>query len=322
MPGWLIVAMIFAAGALILGVIAFFMRGRMEEEEVERPRMRGARVASYEEPEPEYRMVKGDPHELFGPVRAVAFVCLGLALLFTAISSVHTVPTRNVGIVTEFNKHTGKTTGAGFQVTWPWQKVEDWDSSRQYFDHLNEQTCVQVRITGLQTACLEVRVEWETIAKEAPNQWASFRKDFKFFEKNRVNGNFTDSLNAVWREHDPIANVNKDTAVITPVDTRQYIEPFKAEVNKRIGDDVKVISVTFGFIHYNDATQKTIEQFQSKVMEARNLEQDLKNAETRRQITEKNKQRDPLTWCLEQAEKNGKEPGYCFGPPQPVRPVQ
>lgn len=321
MPGWFIAALVFAALGIIAGVFAFLFRPRMEEEEIT-PRRRGARVAGYEDDEQQYRMVREEQGEASVIARIATGICIGLALLFTLISSVHTVPTRNVGIVTEANKHTGETTGAGLQVTLPWQKVEDWDASRQYFDHLDEKTCVQVRITGLQTACLEIRVEWETIVKEAPNQWAAFRKDFKFFEKNRVNGNFTDALNAVWREHDPIANVNKDTAVITPVDTRQYIEPFKAEVSKRIGNDVNVVSVTTGFIHYNEATQKTIEQFQSKVMEARNLEQDLKNAETRRQITEKNKARDPLTWCLEQAEKNGKEPGYCFGPPQPVRPVQ
>lgn len=288
MPIWFGISIFCATVAVGAALVAFFSRNRSAPPQAEK-------------------------------AAGLSIIAAILAGIFSLVSSVHTVPTKNVGIVTQFNKHTGANTGAGLKWTAPWQKVEDWNASRQSYDHLDEKTCVQVRIVGLQTACVEVLIEWQVKPDRAPEQWANYRKSFDYFTSKRVVPNITDSLNAVFREHDPIANVDSETAVIKPVDTRQYIEPTRTDLSNRIGDDINVLAVTFGFIHYNEATQKTIEAFQSKVMEARNLQQDEKNAETRARITGKNSARDKQAWCLEIAEEKGKEPGFCLGGGNPTQ---
>ncbi|HEX5596523.1 MAG TPA: stomatin, partial [Micromonosporaceae bacterium] len=57
-----------------------------------------------------------------------------------------------------------------------------------------------------------------------------------------------------------------------------------------------------------------IKAFQDKIAQTRNLEQDRKNADIQKQITETNAKVDKVTRCLEIAEKNGTNPGLCINP--------
>lgn len=247
----------------------------------------------------------------------VLTVLCGLLLIN---ASANIVPTKNVGIVTEFKKDTGATTGAGWAWVKPWQKIDSWEASRQTYDHLDEKRCVQVRIVGLQTACVEIKIEYSTKADQAPEQWASYKEhDFNLFIGRRIDPNLTNAVNVAYETHNPLSNVDVKTGVVNPPPKAPFVEGIRAEVEKTIGADVTVHSVVIGFVHYNEDTQKSIEAYQQKVLEARNLAVDLQNAETRRQITAKNSQRDLRAWCLEIAEKQGKEPGFCFGGGTPVQ---
>jgi hypothetical protein len=248
-----------------------------------------------------------------------AIVAAVLGLLFTLFSSAHTVPTRNVGIVTSFNKPTGEVTGAGLKWTAPWEKVQDWDASRQTFDHKHQNRCVQVRIVGLQGACVEVQIEWQAHVDKAPEQWASYKRDFKQFVDRRVDPNMTGALNDVFADHDPLSNVDKTTGVIKPVNTAALVDPLRANVEQRIGGDVQILGIVFGFVHYDEKTQQQIEAFQQKILENRNLQQESKNADVRKEISGKNAQVDPITRCLEIAAQHGKEPGLCLGGGTPVQ---
>lgn len=248
-----------------------------------------------------------------------------IALTLTVIAAAWTVPQRNIGIVTSANKATGETTGAGWHWTAPWKKIEDWDASRQSYDHLGnreseDKRCIDVRITGMDTACVEVLVEWETQSGKASEQWASYRKNFDFFVSKRVDPNLKDAVAAAFRSHDPTKNVDVKTAAIVPIAMTDFKAPLESEIISRIGMDIKVLSVTFGQIHYSTETQNTINAFRAKVMEARNLEQDEKNAETRKRISDKNSQVDPVTRCLEiAAQKPDSEPGLCLGGGNPTQ---
>lgn len=258
-----------------------------------------------------------------------------LFVLGMLVAAGWTVPARNVGIVTQGNKavthkvdgkEVNRTTGAGWHWTKPWQKIEDWDASRQSYDHLGgpgnkENSCVSTVITGMDTACVEVLVEWETKAENAYEQWASYKKDFDFFKSRRVEPNIKDAVSAVFRSHDPTKNVDTSSAdaAIVPVAMKDFKQPLMNEISSRIGADIKVLAVTFGRIHYSENTQKTIDAFRAKVMEARNLAQDERNADTRKRITEKNSTRDKQAWCLEIAESKGKEPGFCLGGGNPTQ---
>jgi hypothetical protein len=294
MPALFIIALIFLGAALVAGVISLFVKNRVAKN-------------SYQEDFP-FKTV----------ARSVFGIALVLAIAFTGFSMMHTVSTQNVGIVKEFNKPTGKTTGAGFKSTAPWQDIDEWDASRQTFDHKNEKNCVQVRIVGLQSACVEVQIEYQTDKDKAPEQWASYKKDFEQFRARRVEPNLTGALNDIFATHDPLANVDPVTGVIKPVNTVLLVDPLKNDINGRIGSDIQVLGVVFGFVHYDPKTQEQIEAFQQKVLAHKNLEQDLKNAEVAKQITEKNAQVPSVTRCLEIVDRKGGEAGFCLGGGNPV----
>lgn len=250
--------------------------------------------------------------------RGATIFGLVLAVGLTLFSAINTVPTRNVGIVTSFNKPTGETTGPGLQWVAPWQKVDEWDASRQTFDHKSEKSCVQVRIVGLQGACVEVQIEWQTVAEKAPEQWASYKREFGNFVSRRVDPNLTGALNDVFANHDPLANVDATTGVVKPVNTNELVDPLKANITRRIGPDVQILGVVFGFVRYDAKTQEQIEAFQQKVLAAKNLEQDRKNAEIQKRVSETNAQVDPVVRCLEIVAQRGGEPGFCLGGGNPV----
>jgi len=285
MPALFIIALILFVIAVI-GAIAWFLIG---DEEV-RPMAAGTAV-----------------------IAAV------LGVLFTIGSAANTVPTKNVGIVTSFNKPTGDVTGAGLKWAAPWQKVEDWDASRQTFDHKHQNRCVQVRIVGLQSACVEVQVEWQTHVEKAPEQWASYKRDFNQFVDRRVNPNLTGALNDVFATHDPLSNIDQATGVVKPVNTAALVDPLRQNIEQRIGADIKVLGIVYGFVHYDGKTQQQIEAFQQKLLENRNLQQDKKNAQVRKEITDTNSKVDPVTRCLEIAAQHGREPGLCLGGGSPVQ---
>lgn len=319
MPASLIIAFI----TLALSVICFIIWRRLL-------RSLRADVQRYEKEKTEnrgYDRVREVDSELRGATTGskvafwVFFVITGLLVLNASIS---TVPTKNVGIVSQFKAQTGRTTGAGLQAVWPWQKIDNWEASRQTFDHLNEANAVQVRIVGLQQAWVEVKIEWSVKPEKAPEQWAAYKEhDFDIFVDRRINPNITGAINDAYEVHDPLSNVDAKTGAINPPPKKPFVDAIRKNIETRIGQDITVHDIVIGFVKYDDATQEQIKQYQVKVLEGRNLEVDFANAEKRRQINEKNKQRDARTWCLEIAEAKGKEPGLCMGATAtPVVPVK
>ncbi|MCX5066612.1 SPFH domain-containing protein [Micromonospora lupini] len=250
------------------------------------------------------------------PARAaVAFLAFGLILCLLA--SMNTVPVRYVGIVTSFGKPTGETTGAGLQFVAPWENVDDWDASRQAYDHRSEKTCVQVRIASLANACVEALVEWHTRPGRAPEQWASYKKEFETFTARRVDPAFAEAFNEAFNPHDPLKNIDGQGNLNVPLGP--YADTVKAGIVKRIGEDVEVLSVVVTRVNYDDKTQGYIEAFQQAVLKTRTLEKEKANALIQKQITETNAQVNDVTRCLEIADRHGNEPGFCLGGGNPVQ---
>jgi hypothetical protein len=184
-------------------------------------------------------------------------VCaLALGSVIIVASSYNSVPTRNVGIVTSFNKPTGETTGAGVEWTKPWEDIDDWDASRNTFDRLGDR-CLWVSVSGGK-ACIPVQIEWSAKAENAPEDWAAYKE---------------------------------------------------------------VDSIAFGTPVYDEATTKAISAYGQKVLESRNLAVDKANADTKAAINAKLAAQNKVTYCLQLAEKLGKEPGLCMAGPVTTRPV-
>jgi regulator of protease activity HflC (stomatin/prohibitin superfamily) len=246
---------------------------------------------------------------------------LGLAIvggLIIALASMSSVPIRNVGIVTSWNKPTGATTGAGFQITAPWENIEDWDASRQAYDHRGDRACVNVRIATLSNACVETLIEWQVHESKAPEQWASYKKDFNLFIGRRIDPAMQDAMNAAFAGYDPLANIDAATGNLN-VPTGPLAEAVRVALEAKIGEDVKILTVAIPRVNHDEKTQASIDAYQQAINRSRVLDQEKANAEKQKAITETNAKVDPITRCLELADKHAKEPGFCFGTANPVQ---
>lgn len=268
--------------------------------------------------------------------KVVAWIFLVAIPLLVFNASANLVPSQHTGIVVEYKAATGGETGKGLVFVKPWQTVSSWDNSRQSWDFLTTEpncvlgdktvTGVLVRIAGSQTACVETKIEWRSIADQSAEQWAAYREhDFDKFKERRIEPALTNAVNQAFETHDPLSNVDKATGAINPPPKAPFVQRIKDAVGSTIGEDIDLpdLRVTIGFIHYNSEVQKQIEEYSKKVLENRVLKQEEQNAEVRKRITETNAQRDLRAWCLEIAEKNnGSQPGWCLANgATPVLPI-
>ncbi|MEU6022768.1 SPFH domain-containing protein [Micromonospora sp. NPDC047134] len=247
----------------------------------------------------------------FGALAAVA--ALAVTLLLTVTSSAHSVPIRSVGIVTSFGKPTGEVTGSGLKWVAPWQRVGEWDAGRQKYDHIGNDACVRVRTGTLADACVEVLIEWQVKPENAPQQFMDYKGDFGSFRGQRVGVQLDSAVNDAFASYNPLERIDAKTGNLN-VDLKPFAESIKSSAETRLGSDVDILSVTITRVNHDDKTEGNIKAFQDKLAQTRNLEQDRRNAEIQKEITETNAKVDKVTRCLEIAEKNGSSPGLCINP--------
>lgn len=241
-------------------------------------------------------------------VAGVVLVVLGI--LGTLVSSFTTVPIRSVGIVTSFGKPTGDVTGSGAKWTAPWNKVGEWDAGRQKYDHIGDK-CVRVRTGTLADACVETLIEWQVQPENAPKQYMDYKGDFGAFMGQRVGVQLDSSVNDAFASYNPLEKIDTATGNLN-VDLKPFADGIKSAAASRLGTDIEILSVTITRVNHDEKTEGNIKAFQDKLAQTRNLEQDKKNAEIQKQVTETNAKVDKQTRCLEIAEKNGGQPGLCL----------
>ena len=246
-----------------------------------------------------------------GALTAVS--ALVATLLLTVASSAHSVPIRSVGIVTSFGKPTGEVTGSGLKWVAPWQRVGEWDAGRQKYDHIGSDNCVRVRTGTLADACVEVLVEWQVQPDNAPQQFMDYKGDFDSFRGQRVGVQLDSAVNDAFASYNPLERIDAKTGNLN-VDLKPFAESIKSSAESRLASDVDILSVTITRVNHDDKTEGNIKAFQDKLAQTRNLEQDRRNAEIQKEITETNAKVDKVTRCLEIAEKNGSTPGLCINP--------
>ncbi|SCF26921.1 Regulator of protease activity HflC, stomatin/prohibitin superfamily [Micromonospora viridifaciens] len=247
------------------------------------------------------------------PSFLAAAAALVVTLLLTVTTSAHSVPIRSVGIVTSFGKPTGKVTGSGLKWVAPWQRVGEWDAGRQKYDHIGSNNCVRVRTGTLADACVEVLVEWQVQPDNAPKQFMDYKGDFDSFRGQRVGVQLDSAVNDAFSTYNPLERIDAKTGSLN-VDLKPFAENIKSNAERRLAEDVDILSVTITRVNHDEKTEGNIKAFQDKLAQTRNLEQDRRNAEIQKQITETNAKVDKVTRCLEIAEKNGSTPGLCINP--------
>lgn len=247
--------------------------------------------------------------------RWAKFGLLSIAGLMLVLSCVWFVPVRNVGIVTSFNAPTGRTTGAGLKVTWPWEEVVDFDASVQVSDHTGNEKCTTVRIGSLATACVENRIQWQVLESAAPKLYRDYKGSFENLKNNLVETRIQNALNAVFATYNPLSQVNIQTGQ-TAFDGKLLASSVEKELNETIGADIKILTVSVPLVHHDSRTEDNIKQFQDVIAQGRILEQKNKNADLEKAVADK--QRAFLTpeyiqnKCIEESVKMGVSPGYCL----------
>jgi hypothetical protein len=248
----------------------------------------------------------------------VGALILGIALTFGA--SANSVPVRNVGIVTSFNKPIGEVTGSGLQWVKPWQKVGEWDASRQRYDHASGKNAIPVRTGTLADASVQVLIEWQvkqdsngTADEVAAKQYKDYKGDFETFRNQRVGIQLDGAMNDAFSTYVPLANIDSKTGNLN-VDLKPFADKVKTYAIQRLGNDVDILSVTVIRVNHDQKTEENIKAFQDKLAQGRNLEQDQKNANLQKSVSETNAKVDKQTRCMEIAEKVGSNPGLCLNP--------
>lgn len=283
------------------------------------------------------------------PGGATAAVAGVLGVVFLISSMISTVPTRNIGIVVAFGKPTDKTTGAGLQWTKPWEGVEDWDATAKAYDRSSDKNCVSVRIAGGGSGCVEVTVGWRAAVPRSPENFSAFRPEgdssrFDVFTDRRVTKPINAEVLSLFSTFDPFQGISAENVSAgglppSPDLNKLYRQTLTDRLNVAIGGgelaadgktvtvqkdnpatkkdfeddpdaDVVILSVTFGFIHYDEATTAKLQSYGQKLLENRNLQVDEANASLRKSIAGQQGLTPFEAACLAQA---GAYAGLCKG---------
>jgi hypothetical protein len=298
------------------------------------------------------------PHNR-GPAALTAVVAIPLAIVFIVVSCASIVDARNIGVVVSWKRPTGKTTGSGLQWTKPWEDVEDWDATAQVYDHGDEKSCVAVRIAGGGQGCVELSIGWRAAVPRGPENFAAYRpvgdqSRFDVFTSRRVDRPFTAEVQSLFTTFDAFQGVSAekvDAGGLPPAPdlNKLFRQSLTDQLNVAVGGgvrgadgkvamdrddpatknvfeddsdaDVVILSVTFGYIRYDDATNKKLAAYGQKLLENRNLRVDKANATLRREVAGEEGLTPFQKECLAQA---GAYAGLCSaqGNPSVILPAK
>lgn len=315
MSGWFWFAIIF--GVLTLAGYALYRNHSSKTTLLQNELTRLKSSTEYADRE-RIRHVESNIRETIGEAKAIRFASLFLFVLTLILlfgASAYQVPVQNVGIVTQFGAPTGRSTGAGLKLVWPWQKIADFDASLQTENNIGNPGCTNVRIGSLATACVENRVQWRVKPEAAPRLWRDYKGNFESLKNNFVKNQQQLALNAVFATYNPLSAVNLSTGQIS-FDGAKLSEDLKAELIKYMGTDIEVVTASVPLVHHDKKTEQNIQAFQDVVANSRILDQQLANAAKEKEVA--NLQRQFLTdqflanKCIEEAVKGGYHPGLCL----------
>jgi|SRR6185369_13666909 len=250
-------------------------------------------------------------------MRGLVILSVMLGLLLTFFASANTVPVRNVGIVTSFNRPTGDTTGSGLHFVAPWEDIDQFDASVQTTKHVGDwnQGCSVVRIGSMATACVENIIQWQVDPAAAPRLFNDYKGSFENFDHNYVQTQIQNSLNAVFATYNPLSQVNLQTGQ-TGFDGAKLQEQVKQTLVQSMGDSVKIITVSIPLVHHDAQTEANIKQFQDVVAQSRILDQKSQNADKEKLVSDKLKavlsDEYLKNKCIEESVKLGYAPGLCL----------
>jgi regulator of protease activity HflC (stomatin/prohibitin superfamily) len=209
------------------------------------------------------------------------------AVMTLLASMVNVVPTKTVGIVTEFGKPTGELSN-GLHLTAPWATVHQFNAAIQTDTYLNKtdqgsNACVDVRIANQSVACVEVTIRWRIKPHSAPVLYRDYR-NFEHVRDSLVTRELRSALNNEFASYDPLGLLQSGQV---PADV---LDAAGGAVQKRltseIGDQVDVLSVIIPIVNFDQSTQTNINKYQVALAENRITAQQVITAQNQAKANE------------------------------------
>jgi regulator of protease activity HflC (stomatin/prohibitin superfamily) len=210
------------------------------------------------------------------PALTITSIALGvLALLFLLLSTIAVVGTKEVGIVTAFNRPVG-TLDNGFHLKAPWENVTEMDAAIQTDNHVqSSSSCINARIAHQIIACVDTTVRWRIRESAADTLFRDYR-DFDNVRNSLVSRELATDINSTLSTYDPLAVDSGGNA--TAASLTSLAGDVSTQMHAQIGTQVEVLSVFIPVMHFDGSTQSRINALQSQIAQTRIAEQAVKTA--------------------------------------------
>lgn len=205
-----------------------------------------------------------------------------IALLMLAGSMTVAVPTRSVGIVTNFGRPSGETLSNGLHVVAPWSKVEMCDGSVHTLT-LSQAAGdsgdpVTVRIGNGTTAGVDVTLQWNITRSDAAVELFKKYRSCGNVEDNLVRRQLQHVLNLAFSDYDPLRALLSEAERTGPT-IDQRAERARQELQVAVGDGVSIGTMTVPIIHFDGPTEDRLKAFNQAQADTRIAEQRKKTAQ-------------------------------------------
>jgi len=189
------------------------------------------------------------------------------------------VGTRQVGIVTKWNRPTGETLTNGLHLKMPWTDVHEMDAAIQN-DVFKGDSRIQVRLCNSSTAYADANVRWNIVQNQADELFVQY-KTFDNVRSNLVERNLRTALNEAFTScfdplsSDPLKN-----------DLPGTVQKAKEKLQQTAGNQVEILDVSVPIIDYDDQTEQRINAINQSRADTTKAEQETKTAEQKRLAAE------------------------------------
>lgn len=216
---------------------------------------------------------------------------LGLAVLLLGFSMTTIVDTRNIGVVTTFNRPTGETLPNGLHVKAPWEKVTELDGTI-ITDEFAGDACIVVRIGDGSNACVSETIRWRIVRQAGDELFADYRSDDvnETIADALVETQLTSATASVFSEFNPLLQAGAaDQAASESAgapDLNKFSQELTVTMNRRLREmsptgqaQVAIQSITISRLNLSASTQRKINALQEEVANTRIAQQRQATAE-------------------------------------------
>lgn len=225
-------------------------------------------------------------------VRGAGAAVLVAGLLLFFASGFKDVPTKSIGVPVSFGKVQGSPYGPGLHQTWtPWLHLNVLDETIQtttfegcqgVFCQRGDQQgatvppsgdtgssaapCLEVRIGGQQTACLDVTIQWkirDTAADSLFSDYANQGSLMPVIENAVVIRELRQVANTVLGDYNPIQDVSANAGSGNSQFTT-FQPKVLAAMNADIGSRIRIVSILMPLLRYDSATQARLNTIQQQ----------------------------------------------------------